>query len=389
MKKIILFLTATAILTSCSKDKYTISGTAAGFENGKTVILETQDEKGMGLIAVDTVKIENGKFEIKGKVTEPSFHTLQIEGAQGKIPFILENGDITIVVNKDTIQKSKISGSYNNDEYVKFNEEITKIQKPLMDFQTANMQKMQMAQQAKDTVTINGLMKEYTKIQTEIGATSKAKYEDYANTHPKAFISALIIQGMSNDPTVDSKKIETMYNSLDESLKISKPGKAIKTKLAELKTPSVGATAAPGAPAAAPAQWRTDFSAPNPQGKTISLKESLGKVTIVDFWASWCGPCRRENPNVVAIYNELHSKGLNIIGVSLDEDPVKWKEAIAKDKLTWTQVSNLKGWEDPIAKQYKVESIPATFILDQSGNVVAQDLRGDELKAKIIELLGK
>ncbi len=386
MKKIILFLTATALLTSCSKDKYTISGTAAGFENGKTVILETQDEKGMGLVAVDTVKIENGKFEIKGKVTEPSFHTLQIEGAQGKIPFILENGDITVVVNKDTIQKSKISGTYNNDEYVKFNEDITKIQKPLMDFQTANMQKMQTAQQTKDTATINGLMKEYTKIQTEIGATSKSKYEEYAKTHPKAFISVLIIEGMSNDPSVDSKKIETMYNSLEESLKNSKHGKAIKTKLASLKTPSVGATAAPAAPAA---KWRTDFSAPNTEGKTISLKESLGKVTIVDFWASWCGPCRHENPNVVAIYNELHSKGLNIIGVSLDQDPVKWKEAIAKDKLIWTQVSNLKGWEDPIAKQYKVESIPATFILDQSGNVVAQDLRGDELKAKIIELLGK
>ncbi len=112
-------------------------------------------------------------------------------------------------------------------------------------------------------------------------------------------------------------------------------------------------------------------------------------MTIVDFWASWCGPCRKENPNVVAIYAELHSKGLNIIGVSLDEDPTKWKEAIAKDKLIWTQVSNLKGWEDPIAKQYKVESIPATFILDKSGNIVAQDLRGEELKAKIIELLAK
>jgi hypothetical protein len=249
MKKIILFLTATVLLTSCSKDKYTISGTAKGFENGKTVVLETQDEKGM-LIAVDTVKIENGKFEIKGKITEPAFHTVQIEGAQGKVPFILENGDITIVVNKDTIQKSKVSGTYNNDEYVKFNEEITKIQKPLMDFQTLNMQKMQMAQQAKDTATINGLMKQYTQIQTEIGATSKSKYTDYANTHPKSFISALIIQGMSSDPTVDSKKIETMYNTLDESLKNSKPGKAIKTKLAELKTPSVGATAAPVAPAA-------------------------------------------------------------------------------------------------------------------------------------------
>ena len=383
MKKIILFLTATALLTSCSKDKYTISGTATGFENGKTVILETQDDKGMGLIAVDTVKIENGKFEIKGKVTEPSFHTLQIEGAQGKIPFILENGDITIVVNKDTIQKSKISGTYNNDEYVKFNDEISKIQKPLMDFQAANMQKMQMAQQTKDTATINGLMKEYTKIQTEIGDTSKSKYVDYASTHPKSFISVLIIEGMSNDPAVDSKKIETMYNGLDESLRNSKHGKTVKTKIASLKTPSVGATSAPAA------KWRTDFSAPNTEGKTVSLKESLGKVTIVDFWASWCGPCRRENPNVVAIYKELHSKGLNIIGVSLDEDPVKWKEAIAKDKLTWTQVSNLKGWEDPIAKQYKVESIPATFILDQSGNVVAQDLRGEELKAKIIELLAK
>jgi len=251
MKKIILFLTATALLTSCSKDKYTISGTAKGFENGKTVILETNDEKGMGLIPVDTVKIENGKFEIKGKVTEPSFHLLQIEGAQGKIPFILENGEITIVVNKDTIQKSKISGTYNNDEYVKFNEEIAKIQKPLMDFQTANMQKMQMAQQTKDTAVINGLMKEYTKLQTQMGETSKAKYLDYANTHPKAFISLLIIEGMSNDPTVDSKKVESMFNSLESSLKDSKHGKTVKTKLAALKLPTVGSN--PGAPTTAPA----------------------------------------------------------------------------------------------------------------------------------------
>ncbi len=118
------------------------------------------------------------------------------------------------------------------------------------------------------------------------------------------------------------------------------------------------------------------------------MKESLGKVTIIDFWASWCGPCRAENPNVVALYNELHSKGLNIIGVSLDEDATKWKAAIAKDKLTWTQVSNLKGWKDPIALTYEVEGIPATFILDAKGNIVAKNLRGDELKAKVKELLG-
>lgn len=115
----------------------------------------------------------------------------------------------------------------------------------------------------------------------------------------------------------------------------------------------------------------------------------MGKVTIVDFWASWCGPCRIENPNVVAIYQEFHSKGLNIVGVSLDKDAAKWKEAIAKDKLIWIQVSHLKFWDEPIAAQYEVQSIPATFILDASGKVVAKNLRGEELRAKIKELLSK
>ena len=388
MKKIIFLLSAAVVLVSCTKDKYTISGTATGIENGKTIILETQDASGMGLIAVDTVKVENGKFEIEGKTTEPSFHTLQVEGVQGKVPLILENGDIKVVINKDSIHKSKVSGTYNNDEYVKFNDEITLVQKRLIDFQTKNMQAMNAAQQSKDTIVINSLMKEFTKIQEEVGVASKAKYVTYAETHPKAFISALIIQGMLNDPTADVAKSEKLYNSLEESLKKTKPGIAIKAKLAELKTPAVGA--APVAPApAAEAKWRTDFSGPNPQGKVISLKENLGKVTIVDFWASWCGPCRQENPNVVAIYKELHSKGLNIIGVSLDKDAKAWKDAIAKDKLTWNHVSNLKFWDEPIAAQYKVESIPATFILDASGNVVAKDLRGDALRAKVIELLAK
>ena len=388
MKKIILLLSAAVVLISCNKvgkDEYIISGTATGIENGKTIILETQDENGMGLLAKDTVKVENGKFEMKGKITEPTFYTIQLEGAQAKIPFILENGEVTIAINKDSIQKSKVSGTYNNDEYVTFNEEITKVQKKLMDFQTKNMETMNIAQQSKDTVVINGLMKEFNTLQEEVGNASKAKYLTYAESHPKSFISALIIQGMLNDPSADVSKSEKLYNSLDESLKNTKPGKAIKTKLAEMKAPAaVGATAP-----TTDGKWRADFSAPNPDGKIISLKESLGKVTIVDFWASWCGPCRQENPNVVAIYKELHSKGLNIIGVSLDKDKSKWKEAIAKDKLTWNQVSNLKFWDEPIAAQYKVESIPATFILDASGNVVAKDLRGDALRAKIIELLAK
>jgi len=115
----------------------------------------------------------------------------------------------------------------------------------------------------------------------------------------------------------------------------------------------------------------------------------LGKVTLIDFWASWCEPCRIENPNVVALYNSFHSKGLNIISVSLDEDAVSWKEAIVKDKLTWTQVSNLKEMKDPIALQYGITQIPTTFLLDAKGKIIAIDLRGNDLKVKIKSMLSE
>ncbi len=245
MKKLILLLSATVFLISCSKTNYTITGTAKGIENGKTIIMETQDASGMGLMPVDTVKVENGKFKITGKATEPSFHMLQVEGVNGKFPFILENGDIEIVIYKDSINKSKVSGTYNNDEYKKFNEELILVQKELMDFQKKNTPVMTQAQQTNDTVVINRLMKEYGKIQETVNTESKKKYNTYAETHPKSFISVLILQGMANDPTADVKKVEKIFASLDESLKTTKPGKAISLKIKEIKTPSVGASAKP------------------------------------------------------------------------------------------------------------------------------------------------
>ncbi len=251
MKKIILLLSAAVVLISCSKvgkGEYLITGTATGIDNGKTIVLETQDATGM-MLAKDTVKVENGKFEMKGNITEPAFYTLQLEGAQAKIPFILENDEIKIEINKDSIQKSKVSGTYNNEEYMAFNEEITKVQKKLMDFQTKNMPAMNTAQQTKDTVVINKLMQEFSKIQEEVNTASKNKYLTYAETHPKSFISALIIQGMLNDPSTDITKSEKLYNSLEESLKKTKPGIAIKAKITERKAPAaVGAAPTPAMP---------------------------------------------------------------------------------------------------------------------------------------------
>lgn len=381
MKRLLLLLTVSAVLFSCNKagqNEYIISGTVKGVADGKTVVLEKQDETGQ-LKPIDTVKIKDGKFTIKGSAKEPEIMLLQVEALQGKVPFILENGDIEVIVDKDSIQKSKLSGTFNNDVFSKFNVDVVKFQKDsqkkMMAFQNANMAKMKAAQEAKDTVTINKLMKEYQVIQK----AGMDFYVKFAESNPKALISALIVDSMLNDPSVDLARAKKIFASFSPELKKYKPGKSIQSKLDKIAKP-VAAAAEVGTIA-------PDFSAPNPDGKSISLKESLGKVTIIDFWASWCNPCRAENPNVVAIYNEFHAKGLNIISISLDKDANKWKEAIAKDKLTWNQVSNLKDFQDPIAITYGVNAIPSTYILDAKGTIIAKDLRGAELKAKISSLL--
>lgn len=378
MKKILLLVSAVAVLASCNKNEteYVITGTIKGIADGQTVVLEKQDSTGQ-IKPIDTAKIEKGKFTFTGSAAEPEMHLLQVQAVMGKVPFILENGDIEMEINKDSVQNTKVSGTYNNDELTSYKESGMKIQKKMMKFQQDNMAKMQEAGRKQDTITMNALRKEYAKFQEEFMKQS----EDYVSSHPKAFISALIVDGMFGQMVPDVAKIKKFYNAFDQELKNTKPGKGIGKKLAELEKAKTAA-AATNVGSTAP-----DFSAATPDGKTVSLKESLGKVTLIDFWASWCKPCRAENPNVVALYNELHAKGFNIIGVSLDKEAGAWKDAIAQDKLVWNQISNLKYWDEPIAKTYGIQSIPATFLLDANGKIVAKDLRGDALKAKVNELL--
>lgn len=373
MKKLLLFASITAMLMSCNKkseNEYTITGTVDGIENGKMVFLEKNDE--MGLKAIDTVKVKDGKFKFVGNATEPKSHFIQVESIKGKVHFILENGDINVIVYKDSTFASKVSGTYNNDQLVEFNSVGKKIQEKMMAFQNQNQAVMQNAQQQNDTVTINKLRKEFGVFQKEL----QTQAETYMATHPKSYITLLLIGATINQADANVKEIEKSFNALSSDLKNTDEGKEIEKILKKLTDVEIG-------------EMAPEFSGPNPEGKIVSLKESLGKVTIIDFWASWCNPCRVENPNIVALYNEFHSQGLNIIGVSLDkeEEAKKWKEAIEKDKLTWNQVSNLKFWEDPIALRYGIKSIPQMFILDATGKIVAKDLRGDALKAKVQELL--
>lgn len=368
-------LIAAVAFVSCNQladNEYVIKGSAAGFDNGKMAILEMQDETGMGLKAVDSAIITDGKFEFKGTTTEPELRFIQLPEVQGKAVFVLENGEINLKIYKDSINKSDVGGTFNNDQFSKYNKGQGAIQKKIADFRNDNMQKMQTAMQSNDTVTANSIQADFTKLQDDLNAYNVKFAED----NPKAFISVLMLENMFYTPNVDIEKIKKLFTNLDKAIQDTKPGKKIGEMIANFNAAVIGKPA-------------PDFSAPNPEGKMVSLKESLGKVTIIDFWASWCAPCRKENPNVVALYTELHEQGLNIIGVSLDKegDAEKWKKAISDDQLTWAQVSNLKYWNDPVAKQYNVQSIPATFILDANGIIVAKDLRGEELKAKVQELL--
>lgn len=170
--------------------------------------------------------------------------------------------------------------------------------------------------------------------------------------------------------------LEAFYNELNQHDKNSEKGKKLASFLKEYEQIRIGGKVA-------------DFSLPDVNKKQKTLYKNLGKYTIIDFWASWCAPCRQENPNTVALYNKYKNKGLKIIGVSLDTDQQKWISAIEKDNLTWLQLSNLTGWKEPLLQYFKVTAIPKLIILDKKGTIIAKDLRGEELSKKIDELFTK
>ncbi len=381
MKKLLLLSVAAMLMFSCNKttNGYQITGTIDQVEDGEKALLEITSEQGTTII--DSTIVKNGTFEFNGQTDEIQVGYIQIGDVRAKIPLVLENEKITIKAYKDSIQASEQGGSYNNKEFYKTNQYFFAQSKKIKQFEQDNIEELRAIMLERDTAGRSGLVEEYEELQNSF----KNYMMDYSSNHPKSYLSVVMISQLLGDPETDIEKVKNNFDGLAPEIKATSVAKRteehIQTVLERLenqKATDVG-------------QIAPEFSAPNPDGEMISLKESLGKITLIDFWASWCGPCRVENPNIVALYNDFHDKGLNIIGVSLDREDQKnkWVEAIATDKLTWTQVSNLKFWQDPIARQYNVQSIPATFLLDAEGRIVAKNLRGQQLRDKVQELLAE
>lgn len=380
MKKIFALAFATAVLVSCNKDGYTINGEVKGFEDGTVVYINKQDVN--GFVKVDSTEIKGGTFKFEGTKPELDIYFIELGKTQEfAFPFIWENGDIKFTFDKAKPEDTKVVGTKNNDLMTSYNTEAYKIQKEIMDFQQKNQAKFMEAQQKGDQATMQSLMDEVGKIQNKYVEQNKK----FISTNKDSYVSLMLLTQLAMSDALKPEEIKKYYNDFDQSIKDSKKGKEFADNLKKIEESQKESLAKQQKVAIG--QKAPDFTANTPDGKPESLLKNLGKVTIVDFWASWCGPCRQENPHVVALYNKYKAQGLKIIGVSLDKEKEKWVKAIADDKLEWLQVSNLKFWEDPIAKEYAVEAIPATFILDENGTIVAKDLRGAELDAKIAELL--
>lgn len=371
MKKIIALLTLSITLISCNE--YEIKGTANGITNGSKVFLIANNEMG-GPIYLDTVIVENNKFEFEGKQEKPEIGFIAFENLpQGNIPVILEKGNIEVLFDKNKPENNSISGTENNDLYKKYNEENKDLYKKANEIISKNivlLSKKDKTDNEKELV--KKIMADVKVFQDQLNKRSVK----FITENNDKFVSLLLLENLFFSKALPVKEIEKYYSKFPKELLKTKSALGIKKFLQLEKANTTNNNF-------------KDFKAPTPEGKIISLKESLGKITIVDFWASWCGPCRQENPNMVKLYNNFKDKGLKIIGVSLDKDKSAWTTAIKKDKLSWTQVSNLKEWDEPIAKLYGVDAIPCTFILDKNGNIIAEKLTGEELHNKVKELLSK
>jgi thiol-disulfide isomerase/thioredoxin len=363
MKKLFIAITAIGLFfTSCNQgEQFKLTGNISGQAEGKVYLSKVQDNE---LVKIDSAQLQEGAFEFTGTVESPQRYFIQLEDKKEAIQFFVENSNIDIKADVEKLTEAVIVGSAEQDVYVAYQDS----QKPFTEKNDAMYKDFMTARQAQDQAKMDSIRNEAMKLQEEKTAASKDFVANNSTSVVAGFISYRMMSGMEID------KMEELYNSLAENVQASTYGVKMKDKIDLLKNVAIGKPA-------------PDFTLNTPEETPFSLSSLKGKIVVIDFWASWCGPCRRENPHMVELYKEVNEKGVEFLGVSLDKDKDKWLKAIEDDGLGWKHVSDLKYWNSEAAKLYGISGIPATVLVDQNGVIVAKNLRSAELKVEIEKLL--
>jgi peroxiredoxin len=359
-----LFLLPLFILfVSCQSTSgdYTIN-ISADVEDDHQIFLVNFDESNKPNV-IDTLYVKDGLSSYSGVSKLPDYQSLWVDGIRGSVPVFVEPGEITVELYKDSIQASKVSGTKTNVAFKRYIDEINPLFKSFYEIQN----EMRNAMVSRDSLGYKDLEEQLKEMETKFN-----DYQiDYTKSNSDSYISAMVLIQLVMNKAIDNEVAYEIYNGFSKTIKKTKSAIKIYELVAPKEVEETEEAAQDGEVNVG--DKAPDFSAPNPNNIAVSLNKSLGKLTVLDFWASWCGPCRVDSSNLVKVYNTYKAKGLAIVGISLDKQKESWKKAIDNDQLDWTHVSYLKRWDDPIAAIYGVRSIPQLFLLDENGVVIAKE----------------
>lgn len=365
MKKILLMATAGLLAFASCQEKagYTIKGTIEGVAEGDTVYLQNFVDG--SLVKMDSAVVKGGAFEFKGtpdSVTVSRYVTYRKNGMRMTAMVFIEKGDITLNMGAEA---NKVAGTMCNDAYQQFMDKFVAINKEMSEIYQKSKT---------DTTLTDDQRKDLEKQLAEKDSLGTEMVYNCINENINNLVGVQLLTSYAN--AFETAKVKALLDKVPAAYSADKDIVALKEHIATIEKTEVG-------------QKFIDFAMNTPEGKEVKLSDfiSQNKYTLIDFWASWCGPCRAEMPNLVAAYNAFKAKGFGIVGVSLDNNAEAWKKAIKDLNITWAQMSDLKGWSCEGAKLYGVRAIPATVLVDQEGTIVARNLRGEELAAKLGELL--